>query len=168
MEVGGYKENMHVASGDDEFLMRKINDRYHGTIRFLNDPRSVVATKPCSTVWEFIQQRIRWAGKWRYNTSLMTTFVAFYVIIVQASLLTALLLLPISSDYLWISAILIIRLVLEYWFLYKVSRFLNVRWSTLAFLALQILYPWYVILVGMTASFMPYSWKERRWRQSVS
>lgn len=167
MEVGGYKENIHIPSGDDEFLMRKINDRYPGTIGFLNDPQSVVTTTPSPTLLAFIQQRIRWAGKWRFNTSVTTNLVAFYVIIVQAALLTSFILLP-SADYLILLSLLVIRMILEFWFLYQVTRFLNVSWNISAFIILQIFYPWYVILIGMTSSFMPYSWKERTWRQSVS
>jgi biofilm PGA synthesis N-glycosyltransferase PgaC len=167
IEVGGYQENMHIASGDDEFLMRKINDRYPGSIRFLHSSQSVVETSPSPTVREFFQQRVRWAGKWRFNTSAASNLVAFYVLIVQGALLTSFILL-LSCDVAYVFSLLLIRLVLEFWFLYLVARFLDVRWNLLAFLMLQFLYPWYVVFVGTASRFMPYTWKERRWRQSVS
>lgn len=42
-EVQGYADNVHIASGDDEFLMRKIFRRYPDGIRFLNFYEAVVS-----------------------------------------------------------------------------------------------------------------------------
>src|SRR5688572_1499551 len=43
-EVGGYANNLHIPSGDDEFLMRKIFQLYPKGIFFLSDSNGVVKT----------------------------------------------------------------------------------------------------------------------------
>src|SRR6185295_2213731 len=35
-EVNGYDGNLHIASGDDEFLIRKISSKFPGGIAFMN------------------------------------------------------------------------------------------------------------------------------------
>jgi biofilm PGA synthesis N-glycosyltransferase PgaC len=45
-EVKGYEGNEHIASGDDEFLMRKIMTQYPGSVYLLSSPETIVITKP--------------------------------------------------------------------------------------------------------------------------
>jgi biofilm PGA synthesis N-glycosyltransferase PgaC len=51
--TGGYDGNEHIASGDDEFLMRKIEAKYSNGIRFNNNPENVVTTYPQKTINSF-------------------------------------------------------------------------------------------------------------------
>jgi biofilm PGA synthesis N-glycosyltransferase PgaC len=44
LEVGGYTNNFHIPSGDDEFLMRKIFKLFPQGILFLSDSNAVVTT----------------------------------------------------------------------------------------------------------------------------
>ncbi len=46
LEVKGYDGNLDIPSGDDEFLMRKIDRRFPGSIRFQPSEDSVVETRP--------------------------------------------------------------------------------------------------------------------------
>lgn len=166
-EVGGYHDNMHIPSGDDEFLLRKIALAHADSVRFMNEPEAVVRTKTVATWSEFFNQRVRWAGKWRYNTSLLTMFVAVYVFLVQLALALALLQLPVSG-WIPIISLLLIRFGLEAILLYNVCRFSGVQWRWGAFVALQIAYPFYVLMVSIAAQFMTYTWKDRRLSQTVS
>jgi cellulose synthase/poly-beta-1,6-N-acetylglucosamine synthase-like glycosyltransferase len=63
MAVNGYEGNEHIPSGDDMFLLRKINERWPGTARFLPSREAVVLTMPQPDWRTFIRQRIRWGGK---------------------------------------------------------------------------------------------------------
>lgn len=166
-EVGGYHDNMHIPSGDDEFLLRKIAAKHPDSVRFMNEPSTMVRTKTVGTWSEFFNQRVRWAGKWRYNTSLLTMFVAVYVFLVQLAIALAFLQLPVSG---WIPvlSLLLTRFVLEAVLLFNVCRFSGVRWDWRAFVALQVAYPFYVLMVSIAAQFMTYTWKDRRLSQTVS
>jgi biofilm PGA synthesis N-glycosyltransferase PgaC len=166
-EVGGYHDNMHIPSGDDEFLLRKIAAGHADSVTFMNEPEAVVRTKTVSTWSEFFNQRVRWAGKWRYNTSFLTMFVAVYVFLVQLAIALALLQLPVSG-WIPITTLLFIRFALEGILLHSVCRFSGVKWSWRAFVALQVAYPFYVLMVSIAAQFMTYTWKDRRLSQTVS
>jgi poly-beta-1,6-N-acetyl-D-glucosamine synthase len=166
-EVGGYHDNMHIPSGDDEFLLRKIATLHPGSIRFMNEPSVVVRTKTVTTWSEFFNQRVRWAGKWRYNTSLITMFTAVYVFLVQLAIALSFLQLSVAG-WMPILSLLTIRFVLESILLYNVARFSGVRWDWRAFVVLQLAYPFYVLMVSIAAQFMTYTWKDRRLSQTVS
>ena len=162
-EVNGYTGNAHVPSGDDEFLMRKIKAMYPDGIYFLSDGDSVVATQPNETVGAFIRQRLRWAGKWRYNTSTYTMLLAIYIFSIQVMTLLCWGLLFYSDERLQVTAVsfLLVKALLEFFFLRAVCRFLGYRWNSLAFMTLQVIYPLYVMSIGLFAHFIPQRWKGR-------
>ena len=162
-EVKGYTGNTHVPSGDDEFLMRKIKAIYPSGIYFINDTRSVVTTQPNETVGDLIGQRLRWAGKWRYNTSTYTMLLAIYIFSIQLITLLCWGLLFYSDERLKVTAVLFltVKALLEFLFLRSVCRFLGCWWNTLAFMTLQVIYPLYVMGIGLFAHFIPQQWRGR-------
>lgn len=159
--IGGYEGNMHIASGDDEFLMHKIRKAYPGSIRFLADRDAVVTTKPAS-VHSFLMQRLRWAAKWRFSFSVISKLIAVFILAVQGSLLITWGYLLLEYDGL-LGIALFIKIGLEAIFLITVCRFMSVRWNWLAFMLLQLLYPLYVLVVGIFANIFSYTWKGRKY-----
>lgn len=159
-EVDGYEGNFHTPSGDDEFLMRKINARYKTGVRFVNDPSSVVTTQTQGDVNAFFNQRVRWASKWRYNSSLLSKGLAVLVVLFQVVFIINwfLIFTPLILQALFLLAI---KIILEAAFLLQVCRFLRTRWNWLAFLSLQILYPLYTIIVSLASFVVPFQWKNR-------
>lgn len=166
-EVGGYQDTMHVTSGDDEALMQKIETQFPRSIRFMSEPLSVVVTRPSVSASVFLQQRLRWAGKWRYSASPATKVTALYIIVVQLALIAAFIRL-VSADSVFIISLLAGRALLEGIFLWRVCSFSGVKWSWISFALLQVVYPFYALSVGVASNFSGYSWKKRRYRQSVS
>jgi poly-beta-1,6-N-acetyl-D-glucosamine synthase len=163
-EAGGYAGNLHVASGDDEFLMRKVFARHPQGLRYV--ARAVVTTQAASTLRAFFRQRLRWAAKWEQNTSAFTQAVAVFVFLLQVAWLSAFYLAATGAGVVW-PALLALRVVLECFFLLPVCRALGVTWHWPAFFALQILYPPYVIAVALASRFYRPGWKKTG-RQPVS
>ncbi len=159
-EVKGYEDNLDIPSGDDEFLMRKINKAYPGSIRFMNKRASVVQTEAQPDLRTFINQRIRWASKWRYNSSVFTKTLAAVILVLQISFIANWFFL-FSPDVLQALFLMAIKMIFEAAFLLQVCRFLEIRWNWLAFFALQFLYPLYVVAVAAASLFMPFQWKNR-------
>ena len=161
-EVKGFEGNWEIPSGDDEFLLRKIHSKYPGGIRFLTDRLSVVSTKPLLSLSDFIQQRVRWAGKWRFNTSPISKTLAVFIFFFQASyiglsLATLVGWIPVKSSMF----LLALKFLFEFVFLYQVSVFLNNKWRWLAFFVLQMVYPLYVVWVALLAQHQSFRWKDR-------
>jgi poly-beta-1,6-N-acetyl-D-glucosamine synthase len=161
-EVGGYSGNLEIPSGDDEFLMRKVKSRYPKGIVFAGKDESVVSTAPGKDVNEFIQQRIRWAGKWKHNASWSAVLLAVFIFCFQLSNITVMTLLVLQKiDPIVGSFLLWIKVLVEYIFLREVSHFLQIRWRWSAFAILQVLYPFYVVTIGLLSNFLSFSWKGR-------
>jgi len=161
--VNGYEGNFHIPSGDDEFLMKKILHDYPGGVTFAADPQTVVTTSPNTDPKQFIHQRIRWAGKWRLHQSLISKTLALFVFSFQI----AILLLVLSMVLQWVSLktgmlLWLSKVLLEYIFLSRVSRFLEVSWNWRAFLLLQFIYPLYATFIGLFSNLYSFEWKGRK------
>lgn len=160
LHVKGYEGNVQIPSGDDEFLMRKMESSFPGSVRVVQNLEAGVTTKPAGTLREFIHQRLRWAGKWRAHESRITQLTAVLIWIVQLSWL-GLPILFFVSDPLLPTSIMLTKLVLEAWLIGRIARKLRQPFYGLAFLGLQVIYPMYVIYIGLASQFVSYQWKDR-------
>ena len=163
LEVNGYEGNTQIASGDDEFLMRKISRKYPDGIKFNNSQENIVITNPQPTLAEFIDQRLRWAGKWKYNKDGKSKLVALYIFIFHLSVL-ALPVLVILNYVTLYSLILFLlgKAILEFMFLWSVTTWLKVKWNWQAFILLQLIHSFYVVTIGVIANFAKPLWKGSR------
>lgn len=157
-QVNGYAGNEHIASGDDEFLMRKIQARFPGSVVALN---SLVVTQPQASARDFFRQRIRWAGKWKVNSSFFAKSLAVFIWLFQASWVM-----------LWVSAgllsvkyfltFLLSKIIIDLIFLLTVANRLNTAFNFFIFLLLQLVYPFYVFSVGILSWWKKVEWKGRK------
>ena len=164
LEVNGYEGNEDIPSGDDEFLMRKMESKWRGGIAFLDDEEAIVTTSAHHSFSQWINQRLRWAGKWKYNSSQFTRVVALIVLSLHLSILTFLVLafagqFPMKQfALLWGT-----KMLVEVLFLIPVCSVLRVRWRWISFFALQFTYSFYVVAIGILSQAMGYEWKGRSW-----
>ncbi|HYG00824.1 MAG TPA: glycosyltransferase [Chryseosolibacter sp.] len=157
-DVNGFAGNDHIASGDDEFLMRKIHALAPGSIRFLKNEDATVSTLPQPTVGELMNQRIRWASKWRSNAYLPAKAVAVLVFVTQLVSIAAYVLVPF---YPLILALLFLRFLIEGLILRSFTSFLQVKMSILQLAVVQLVYPFYVVCIAILSFLSAYSWKGR-------
>lgn len=161
-EVNGYQGNENISSGDDEFLMRKITTRWPGGVVFLNSPKGLITTDAADSWRAFINQRIRWAGKWRHNSDLRTRWMAVLVIFFHLGFLTVFLAgLAGRVESRTLMLAFATRFFAEALFLMGVTRFLAVRWSWTGFFLLQFVYSFYVVSIGVASQFVGADWKGR-------
>lgn len=158
-EVGGYDGNFHIASGDDEFLMRKFISA-GGSIRFMGFQEGVVRTIPARTLGEFLQQRIRWAGKWKHNSSAFAKSLAVFIAAVQLATVFSFFKFFQTLDAVWLLFILV-RALAECVVLKRICAFLRIRMSLAAFSLLVVFYPFYVLFVAILSFFQGYEWRGR-------
>jgi cellulose synthase/poly-beta-1,6-N-acetylglucosamine synthase-like glycosyltransferase len=161
-EVNGYEGNEHVASGDDEFLLKKIRARYPGGIVFNADLKSVVISTPVKSISELIHQRVRWAGKWR-NEFGISSWLAMFIFVVHLTFLS----LPLLAMA-WVvslgtvSILVLIKLFLELIFLKHISNWMKAPVNVHAFVVLQFLYPPYVVFFALISNGLKPTWKGRK------
>jgi biofilm PGA synthesis N-glycosyltransferase PgaC len=160
-EVNGYEGNLAIASGDDEFLMRKIQSQYPSGIYFSSSATSVVKTTPLDTISSFYQQRLRWAQKWKFNTSPNAIIMAFTVLTYQILWIVLFWRAAFMHNEIAMCC-LVLRALAEVFFLYPVANFLRINWSWIAFLFLQGIYPVYVLTVGILSNVVSIQWRGRK------
>jgi biofilm PGA synthesis N-glycosyltransferase PgaC len=161
-DVKGYDGNENIASGDDEFLMRKIFHKYPKGVFFNGTSVNIVSTQPQETLSQFLLQRLRWAGKWKHHSDPSTKLLGLFIFVFHVSVI----LLPFvyyanraAGDMLL--AFFISKVILEYLFLHRVTSWLGIRWDWLSFILLQVLYPVYAIVIGIGSLFVSPVWKGR-------
>ena len=160
--VDGYEGNIQIPSGDDEFLMRKIINRYPKGIVFMNFPESTVSSQPQPSIHDFFYQRLRWAGKWKHNSDVLTRMLAVFILMSQIAF-TALMIKDIFHPDMTI-ALLFFKILVESIFVFVVIRFLGLRFDWLGFIMLQIIYPVYVTGIGLLSLGWSYQWKRRNYK----
>lgn len=163
-KVEGYRGKEDIPSGDDEFLMHKINKAFPRSIKFLKDDQAIVKTSPANSIRSFYSQRKRWAGKWKYYDIWQPKILAGFIFTVQLSLLLSLfaVFIGLISIQIFIS-IIALKYLADYLYINYLNRFFKNKVNLLAFTVLQIVYPLYVTIIGLTSTFGSYSWKGRRY-----
>ncbi|MBF9144248.1 glycosyltransferase [Hymenobacter properus] len=160
--VGGFTDNAHLASGDDEFLLHKIHAAFPGTTHFLLDAAAIVRTAAPPTLRALLRQRVRWASKWRHYQSLASRQLALLVLGANVALAAGVGAgLAWPALWLWVLAAWGLKLGADAWFMAPVLRFLGRRrWLGLLPL-LQLLYAPYALGVGLAGLRGGYQWKGR-------
>jgi len=159
--VQGYADNAHIASGDDEFLMRKIAARYPGSIRVMASKSSIVMTDACPSLGEFLQQRLRWAGKWKVNPSVFSKVLAVCIFLFQIGWLGLWITLFQRTNLRLSLLLLAMKAGADAVFLFPVCRHLGVSFRLVSFVSLQFLYPFYVLGIGAFSFWKKVTWKGR-------
>jgi len=161
--VGGYPEAKKIASGDDEFLLARIVEKYgSGSVCFTKNPAACVYAEACPTLGDFVQQRRRWASKWRFHQKPQMALTALLVAAFQALILGVFVLFGIGAiSPLAFWAMLGLRFLGEILFLGRVLSFLG--YASLVFWVLpwQLLYPFYALGIGVLSQVRGYVWRGR-------
>jgi hypothetical protein len=165
-EVGGYADNAGLASGDDEFLLHKMHQRYPAGVRYLAETRAVVDTPAPATLRALLRQRVRWASKYPHYRTAAPRQLALLVLGANLSLFAGLLLAviwPVLGP--WAAVGWGIKLGADAWLLAPTLRLLR-RGRWLAWLLpLQLLYAPYALAVGLAGQrAQGYRWKGRQVR----
>ena len=145
-EVEGFNGNDEIASGDDEFLMHKIHQRWPGRIVFLKNPEAIVYTEPEKSLSGFIQQRKRWVSKSRKYTNKNITAILSGAWLFHLCLLFCLV--AGFFNYLYFIIFLLafgIKVLAEYLFLSRVARFFNQKAIVNLIIPCAFLYIFYVL-----------------------
>jgi glycosyltransferase involved in cell wall biosynthesis len=167
--VDGYKGNLHQLSGDDEFLLKKIMKKFsNSSAIYLINQEALVITESQDNWLLLIQQRIRWASKWRAHgsaTHTSFTLISFMVQLVWVASF-GLLFLGIPS----ISSFLIVWLgksLAEYLTLSRPLKTYCIDQNPINFISTSLIHPFFVLVVGFAALRGKFSWKGRSNVRSV-
>ena len=160
-EVDGYKDVDTIASGDDMFLMNKIQRKYPKQIGFLYHQAAIVSTLPMPTVNSFINQRIRWASKTNSYKDFRIIAILWMVFLLNISLVVMPFLSIIKLELLFYWLLLLaIKTLVEAMFAFKIAAFFSITLKP-RHLLLQFPHILYTSLTGIFGLFGTYKWKGR-------
>ena len=165
--LNGYDGNFHVPSGDDEFLLRKVIAANPQGVKWLGSTDAIIQTTAQPGISEFLHQRVRWAGKWKY-ASASAKVLAGMMLMVQVIAISAGVMLVNGVAPKALGLALLAKFSLEYVFLFTIGHFFKHPVKIVSFITLQLLYPFYVIGVGILSNFVSFRWKGRRLRTTES
>jgi cellulose synthase/poly-beta-1,6-N-acetylglucosamine synthase-like glycosyltransferase len=162
-EVGGFSGIDHLASGDDELLMHKVFALSPDLISFTKNKDAIVYTTAKKTIRSLYNQRRRWASKSiKYqNKYIVVTVVAIWALHV---LLAGLLLAGFFNPSLWVIFLqgFVGKILFEGLFLVSPTRFYG-KFRYITFLpVLEIIYIYYMSLIGLMGNTGKYYWKGRK------
>ncbi len=159
-EVGGYVGNENIASGDDEFLLSKIIKQYPRGVRFAKGNFSTVDTRPSQSLNNLFHQRKRWASKWSANNNWFKSGLAILIFLTSLSSVLGAAILISNLNFI-ILGLILFKVVLDGLFICQILKSMNKSFNFLIFILMQMIYPIYVLIFGITANIGSYQWKGR-------
>lgn len=161
-ELDGFNGNQNRASGDDVFLLQKAVNHSPEKVHYLKHSQNIVKTKPENDLFNFFQQRVRWASKTTGYQSTYAKLLAVLVFLMNLGLVVGLwfVVCDCLEASIWLG-VFSAKYLVDYALLYKANRYLRkARW--LLPLASAVVYPFYASLVGIYSLFGGFSWKGRK------
>ena len=160
--VKGFSGNEHIPSGDDEFLMHKVQALYPGRVFFLKAAEATVFTSAKSNTKDFFQQRVRWASKWPAYQSWEIKLLAILVfglnlLLLLGAGLAVFNLISLPSILLAIS----IKIIVDLLFMSPVLHFFQNSKYLGLMIPLQFIYIPYVVITALMGLRSSYQWKGR-------
>ncbi len=171
-EVNGFENIDSIASGDDLLLMHKVKKKFQHGIHYLKSADVIVKTLAQPDFKQFLNQRIRWAGKaghypdksmlpvllWVYLFNLLLLVDFIFVLLRGRSI--HLLSLTIDPWQGWLG-LMLVKTFFELIFLWPVAGFFNKRKYMLVFPFFQPVHIIYTVMAGALGVMKDYEWKGR-------
>lgn len=164
--VKGFTENDHIGSGDDVFLLQKMELAFPGRVQYVKCEAAIVTTTPVPSWQELFQQRIRWASKTTAVKNGYTTTLGILVFLTQLFLLLGWIYCFFEPRFILIfAAFFSIKLLADYVTLRISRRFFRKNSSFKAFIGSFLLHPLLVCLVVVGSLKGKYQWKGRHFKR---
>ncbi|MGY5352608.1 glycosyltransferase [Wenyingzhuangia sp. IMCC45533] len=152
--------NHRIASGDDIFTLEYFAKTYPEQTHYLNTENAVVTTYAEKTWNQVIQQRVRWAAKSVHYKNVLTKIFGLVVFIIQIRIVTGLLLMPLSTSFIWIT-----KTGLDFCLILLTTYYFKQKINFIYFIASALLYPFLNTYIGIKALIGGYQWKNRTFKR---
>ncbi len=165
-EVNGFEGNLHIASGDDMFLLEKFKQQFPKEIGYLKSRNAVVTTQPVASWKQLVSQRVRWASKTSSQKSIASKVLGMLVFSMNGFIV----ILPLAV-VLWpqqrmvMVGVIFYKILLDFFLLRKSAQFFKKQFPFLSFLASTLVYPLVTVAVVISSFSGSYVWKERSFKK---
>jgi len=164
--LNGFEGNNQFASGDDIFFMEKALQNFPEKVMYLKSENVLVITKPQASIFELIQQRLRWAAK---TTSYNNTFgklVGFIVLLMNAVIITLCILTIINSFKIELFILIFaLKFFFDFILIRKSARLFNQKTYFKYYIFSSIVYPFFSVYIALHSMFFGFKWKGRTFKK---
>jgi cellulose synthase/poly-beta-1,6-N-acetylglucosamine synthase-like glycosyltransferase len=162
-EVHGYEGNEMIASGDDVFLLYKVKNLFPAQIEFLQHPSALVSTVPQPDLSSFTSQRLRWGGKAKSFSDVFGFSCALLVLLTHVALVGYFILTLTGELHASVFILCFLaKSAADLLFLFLVAGFYKKRQLLWLFPLEAVLYPIYIVVIGIAGIFVRPKWKGRK------
>lgn len=162
IESGRLNPTESSASGDDTFFMLRVTEKKPTGISFCKEENAMVETPALSGLVEFIQQRIRWAAKTKFYSTLYIRQAGIGLFLFHFLILLFFILTVIDSGFLIPAFILMLsKWMADGIILFQYYRFYKVNSGMPAWIFTFLLHPVYMTLIPLLTIKRKYEWKGR-------
>jgi cellulose synthase/poly-beta-1,6-N-acetylglucosamine synthase-like glycosyltransferase len=163
--VNGFEGIDQTPSGDDELLLMKISRKFKNAVFFSKSKTAIVHTYGVKSLHDLVQQRKRWASKWKIGNRFSTILTALLVYLFQ--IVHLVIIGWIVVDESMASPLLMalgLKVLVEFFLIKDFFSSLKQKYSIVHFIALQTFYPFYVLYFGLVSNFGNFQWKGRSFK----
>lgn len=159
--VNPYQDNLNIYSGDDVFLLQRlVNEKF--AVSYLENEGAIVETAPPLHFKEFLNQRIRWAGKtiayrsWQVKAVIALIYISNLIVFLSFihslySLNWNLFLILFGS-----------KLILDFGIVLPQLMFFKKLRLLVYLVLIDFLHIFYVVFVGLLSLNNGYEWRGRK------
>lgn len=155
----GYKTHQHLESGDDILFMEDVK-KVNGKIMYLKTNNAMVYTYPAYSFRELINQKARWASKFKHNKNKLNMSLAVLSFLTNLGWLFCFIYAYVDTHNSNLLLLFIcFKLAFDFLLLFLSSTFIknkNLLWFSLP---VGCVYPIYACIVGIASLFKQPKWK---------
>jgi len=165
-KVNGFEGNDNIASGDDIFLLEKINATFPSKIYFLKSFDSVVFTEPQHTFKQLISQRVRWASKTKSYQNWFGKFVGISVLLMNLLIILLVIYSLLDISVLkTLTLVFLIKSIVDFTLIFKTLIFTKQSKNITSYPIIAILHPFFIVFTTFLSIFKnSYNWKKRTFK----
>ncbi|HRG59374.1 MAG TPA: glycosyltransferase [Bacteroidia bacterium] len=165
LSIDPFKNNLHINSGDDMFLMMAMHKENAMSMHFLAHPNAMVSTVGKNNLSDYINQRVRWASKSKSYTNNLIKVVALVVLNLNLLIVLSIILCFIFSikfGLIITIGLIILKQLSEMYLLQKFTKLFNVNINYFQLFLFQYIEAVFTVLVAIKSIKGSYIWKGRR------
>ncbi|MBK7966784.1 MAG: glycosyltransferase [Bacteroidetes bacterium] len=159
--VQGYSAHVHIASGDDTFLMLSMHQQKELKVIACPNVQANVSTHPVNSWRQILNQRLRWNGKVKHYPIGYIHAVGAIVFLSAFSFVYLFICGWMGASLETLMIIFSIRFITEYMLLTEWQNFIGKKFSVIHIFLMSIIYPLFTVFSMVFRPFVKSDWKGR-------
>lgn len=164
MTVNGYDSHAHISSGEDVFLLEDLKKEYTSRSIQYGFYRELIAkTIPEISLYNFVNQRTRWAQKSKFNPNKINLLVGLVVLLANILILILPFVFIQKSIFInYFVTFTLAKIIFDFLLVFITADFLGKIKYIKFILPFQLVYWIYAILIGFSSLIIRPLWKDKK------